>query len=193
MKKIKIIFIIFSTLLFVNCNNNKLIEFENLQTNTNFSDTINITYLEHNSLNLLDSLIINKYNLIDKSKIQFSVSSYKNADCRILNIIKGKEYNILSFIYYTSEAGDGNPILKIITYSEDKIIDEISFNLIYCHSPDIEPNQFIVFNSNNEFSFITRTIKRNLDIIVNEEFKVESDNIKVEKYSIVNGNIKNAS
>lgn len=152
-------------------------------------DSISLTTMNIEKLPQIDStiLISNEIMFLQKEN-EYDIGSFKEADCRVLKYLEGKELDLLILVYYTSLAGDGNPLVLLSTLSKQGIIiDQEEIAIRYCHDPGYEPNQILIINSLYSVELITREIRRKQ---VEYDFIFESDNTKKTYYNIVDGLIK---
>ena len=156
---------------------------------SHLKDSINLTTMSFEMLPQMDSTLLTSKNLVSLVKEnEYDVGNFNQADCRVLKYWQGNEFDLLILIYYTSLAGDGNPIVLLSTISkEDRVIDQEEIAIRYCHDPGYEPTQILILNTVYNFELVTREIRRKQ---VEYDFIFESDKTKKTIYKIVEGIIK---
>jgi len=122
-----------------------------------FKDKILLSELYRDDLPKLDTFLIIENGLFAPDTNQeFPITNYREADCRIVAAFKGKEYHLLALFYYTLLAGDGQPVVQIITLSlTGEIMDKQRINVLYSHDPEYVPTQYLLFKTSNRFELIT--------------------------------------
>ncbi len=168
-------------------------KFELPNSDTNLSDTINLSQLSLSDQIDIDSLVASKYSLINFDSLsQYAIDYYAQAEPKIIRNIKEEKSSLLIMSYYTSMAGDGNPMIKFIAISnEGQITDSYEERIHYQHGYELIPEQTLITVSATHFELNLNNVHNKLEndsliVIKNEKF--------VDVFKVVNGKIiKNKS
>lgn len=126
--------------------NNRLNIHSELESILDIAPLIDTSYLI--PMNLIDTIFKGKDGLL-------SLAQY---ECHFLALIERNQFDCIISHSYSSNAGDGNPIILVATYDKrGNFLSRIKLNLIYQHDYSPIPRQYFKMFRSNKIQFYTKS------------------------------------